>query len=447
MSSSNFSTIDWIKDTQKERNRLKEINRLDGYSYSIAKTKEIFLDNLLIIAIGITVAVVNALIIKQEYYLLEMKNCFGHSCSGFLWLIYIGLGTIYALGAVAIVLNISPLAAGSGIPQVKTILGGFVIKNFLGLRTLVAKMFGLALADASSLCLGKEGPLVHLACCVANIFCRFLPKYSQNQANKRGILSAACAAGVAVAFGAPIGGVLFSLEEVSYYFPFTTMSKSFYMATLASLTMHLLNPYGTGKLVMFQVEITKNWELAELPVFCILGILGGIYGSLFIKFNIKLQNYRQKNEWIAGHPIREVVVLAFISAVLTYPVVLTRVNLSELVTNLFRDCDIIDEEFYGLCEGGWSALLSLIYAIILISIMTTFTFGIKVPAGLFVPSMAVGASVGRLVGLLIQSFVQNNTELFPSCNIPGNCINPGHFAIIGAAAFLAGVTRMTVCCC
>lgn len=38
-------------------------------------------------------------------------------------------------------------------------------------------------------------------------------------AKRREILSAACAAGVAVAFGAPVGGVLFSLEEVSYYFP------------------------------------------------------------------------------------------------------------------------------------------------------------------------------------------------------------------------------------
>lgn len=40
-----------------------------------------------------------------------------------------------------------------------------------------------------------------------------------NEGKRREILSAAAAAGVAVAFGAPVGGVLFSLEEVSYYFP------------------------------------------------------------------------------------------------------------------------------------------------------------------------------------------------------------------------------------
>lgn len=57
--------------------------------------------------------------------------------------------------------------------------------------------------------LGKEGPMVHLACCIGNIFSYLFPKYGSNEAKKREILSASAAAGVSVAFGAPIGGVLF----------------------------------------------------------------------------------------------------------------------------------------------------------------------------------------------------------------------------------------------
>ena len=34
-------------------------------------------------------------------------------------------------------------AAGSGLPEVKTILSGFVIRGFLGLKTLIIKTFGL----------------------------------------------------------------------------------------------------------------------------------------------------------------------------------------------------------------------------------------------------------------------------------------------------------------
>jgi chloride channel 3/4/5 len=61
----------------------------------------------------------------------------------------------------------------------------------------------------------SEGPMVHIVCCIGNILSYLFPKYGRNEAKKREILSAAAAAGVSVAFGAPIGGVLFSLEEVS----------------------------------------------------------------------------------------------------------------------------------------------------------------------------------------------------------------------------------------
>lgn len=57
--------------------------------------------------------------------------------------------------------------------------------------------------------------MVHIACCIGNILSYLFPKYGRNEAKKREILSAAAAAGVSVAFGAPIGGVLFSLEEVN----------------------------------------------------------------------------------------------------------------------------------------------------------------------------------------------------------------------------------------
>lgn len=100
------------------------------------------------------------------------------------------------------------LAAGSGIPEVKTILSGFILHEFLGLRTLLVKATGLTLAVASGMNLGKEGPLVHIGACVANVLTRFFPKYSTNESKKREALSSACSAGVAVAFGAPIGGVL-----------------------------------------------------------------------------------------------------------------------------------------------------------------------------------------------------------------------------------------------
>lgn len=105
-------------------------------------------------------------------------------------------------------------AAGSGVAEVKVILSGFVIHGYLGVRTLVVKTLALILSVASGLSLGKEGPYVHIATCVGNIACRLFSKYNHNDAKRREVLSASAASGVGVAFGAPIGGVLFSLEEV-----------------------------------------------------------------------------------------------------------------------------------------------------------------------------------------------------------------------------------------
>lgn len=88
------------------------------------------------------------------------------------------------------------------------------------------------------------------------------------------MLSAAAAAGVAVAFGAPIGGVLFSLEEVSYYFPLKTMWRSFFCAMTAAFILKMINPYGKGHDVLFYIDYEPEWFLFELIPFIFLGILG-----------------------------------------------------------------------------------------------------------------------------------------------------------------------------
>lgn len=104
------------------------------------------------------------------------------------------------------------MAAGSGIPEIKTILSGFVIPHFLDLKVLLVKAVGATFAVATGMCLGKEGPFVHISTCVGYLVANLFPKYRQNGRKMREMLSVACSAGLSVAFGAPIGGILFSYE-------------------------------------------------------------------------------------------------------------------------------------------------------------------------------------------------------------------------------------------
>ena len=257
------------------------------------------------------------------------------------YLFYVGLSVLFGSLCVTITYYFSPYAIGSGIPEVKTILSGFIIHGYLGIGSLIGKTLSLPLAVGAGLSLGKEGPLVHVASCCGNAIARLFPKYAANEAKKREMLSAASAAGVSVAFGAPIGGVLFALEEVSYYFPLKTLyrqryqnllyefsqwltahkrsnieflfldnsKRSFLCALTAAFVLRSINPFGTEHLVMFYRYVREQlwslkykieffsqydqpWFYFELIGFVIVGILGGLYGALFNKLNLLYCNFR-----------------------------------------------------------------------------------------------------------------------------------------------------------
>ncbi|KAI9362902.1 clc channel [Zopfochytrium polystomum] len=339
-------------------------------------------------------------------------------------------------------------AAGSGVPQVKTILGGFVIRGFLGLRTMVVKSIALTLAVASGLCMGQQGPLVHISCCVGNVASRLFEKYATNEAKRREMMSAAAAAGVSVAFGAPIGGVLFSLEEVSYYFPSKTMWRSFICALVAAVTLKLINPFGRGKLVTYQVSYDHDWSGFELFPFLLIGLVGGAYGGWFVKASAQWAQMRQ-HFGAQKHPISEVLVISLLTAFLSYGSVLTRISNNELIGNLFSECNG-DEDLRGLCRFvnmTLTDMMGTLCGILVLKIFLTFiTLGIRVPSGVFGLSMVVGACGGRIVGMVMDNLQKNNPEhwLFRGCPADRDCIIPGVYAMVGAAAVLSGVTRMTV---
>lgn len=125
------------------------------------------------------------------------------------------LQMLFAFVSALLVKAFAPYAAGSGISEIKCIIAGFVMKGFLGFWTLLIKSIALPLAIASGLSVGKEGPSVHYAVCTGNVISRWFVKYKRNASKTREILSACAAAGVAVAFGSPIGGVLFVCKSPS----------------------------------------------------------------------------------------------------------------------------------------------------------------------------------------------------------------------------------------
>ncbi|RYP87132.1 hypothetical protein DL769_000591 [Monosporascus sp. CRB-8-3] len=267
-------------------------------------------------------------------------------------------------------------------------------------------------------------------------------------ARKREVLSAAAASGISVAFGSPIGGVLFSLEQLSYYFPDKTMWQSFVCAMTAAVVLQAFDPFRLGKLVLYQVKFKNSWHGFEIIPFALLGILGGIYGGLFIKANMRVARWRKSKPWLPG-PVTQVFIVALLTALINYPNFYMRAQASELVSSLFTDCALVLDDQFGLCKTGAATagtIVLLIIGAILGFFLASITFGLHIPAGIILPSMAIGALTGRAVGLVMEIWQRNNPGflLFSKCEPDVPCVTPGVYAIIGAAATLGGVTRLTV---
>lgn len=360
------------------------------------------------------------------------------------WLFYVVISVTFGLLASSVVW-IEPTSRGSGIPEVKTILGGFVMPNVLSAKTLFMKFIGLMFSVSAGLALGKEGPLVHVACCWSNMLANLSSKYKHNESQRRHLISTGAAAGVSTAFGAPIGGVLFSYEEVSSMFPQKTMIRSFFAAVIAAMTLWQLDATGTGKLTMFQVQLNDPAHPIEYVVFVLLGVLGGLLGAFFCWGNIEFN----RGAGIRQTPTRDVFFIILFTSISSYPMLWTANLSSPTIRILFQDCGNVEAsdlaKMRALCTGTEPSLdgmlcVQLLCACVIRLIQMTFTFGCAVPCGLFVPSLYTGACLGRVVGIGMKllAVATGGVLLHPAV------VNPGVYAMVGAAAVLGGVCRVTI---
>jgi chloride channel 3/4/5 len=125
---------------------------------------------------------------------------------------------------------------------------------------------------------------------------------------------------------------------------------------------------------------------------------------------------------------------------------------TEFVYNLFAMCLPGSPNTHeGLCvldpgKQTFYVIRMIAVAMVLKAALTVVTFGIKLPAGIFIPTLGVGACAGRIVGLAVQyaQWRWPAAPIFSSCKPNAQCVIPGLYAMVGAAATLSGVTRTTV---
>uniref|UniRef100_A0A671RS71 Chloride channel protein n=1 Tax=Sinocyclocheilus anshuiensis TaxID=1608454 RepID=A0A671RS71_9TELE len=357
----------------------------------------------------------------------------GLSISLILWAVLNSAFVMFGAIAVAFV---EPIAAGSGIPQIKCFLNGVKIPRVVRLKTLVIKVFGVICSVAGGLAVGKEGPMIHSGAVVAagvsqgrstslkkdfKIF-----EYFRRDTEKRDFVSAGAAAGVSAAFGAPVGGVLFSLEE----------GASFWNQ-------------------MLTWRIIVQYNLYEIPLFIIMGALGGVLGALFNIINYWLTIFRIRYIHRPCLQVMEAMLVAAVTATVSFAMIyfsndcqpLGQDNTEEYPLQLFcadGEYNSMATAFFNTPERSVRSLFHNppgTYNPVTLGVFTlayfflaVWTYGLTVSAGVFIPSLLIGAAWGRLFGILL-SFIASSQSIWA---------DPGKYALIGAAAQLGGIVRMTL---
>jgi H+/Cl- antiporter ClcA len=224
-------------------------------------------------------------------------------------------------------LYVGPGANGSGVAEVMGLLNGINYPQVIGFRTLITKIIGTTLAVSGGLCIGKEGPLLHIGAIIGCITC-WMPikglRCLQNDVSKRQMISAGGAAGVAAAFGAPIGGALFTYEisKPNTFWTFSMLWRVFFGTAIAVFTLSVLTslhnktPLGLSDtaILKFGTLETSTSSMLDLPAAVCIGLVCGLLGTSFIWVNTNLGIYRKKFINTDAKKIFEAIFFAFATA-------------------------------------------------------------------------------------------------------------------------------------
>lgn len=305
------------------------------------------------------------------------------------------------MGGVAyyIVQRFAPESGGSGIPEVEGAL--LDLRPVRWWRVIPVKFLGGLGTLGSGMVLGREGPTVQIGANLGKMtadICKVKNKESQHT-----LIAAGAGAGITAAFNAPLGGILFVLEEMRTEFNYTNASiKAVIIGCITSCIVYQLI-MGSNPILdlgaYFSSPLRSAWIYIFLGLF--LGLIGSVSNSLILILRHIFGLFYQKKRYF-------------------FPLT------GAVLAGSFGVLSILKPEITG---GGFALLPNLVdgmiifYPLLIILclrfIATILCFGSGAPGGVFSPTIALGAIIGVMFGMIAQPiFPQYDIELL-SCAVLG----------------------------
>lgn len=224
--------------------------------------------------------------------------------------------------------------------------------------------------------------------------------------HKTELVCAGIAAGITALFNSPIAGILFSFEVIS------RKISRFYAITIAiavavSYTFILL----LDEKPLFEVVIT-TWHIKAFPYFILLGLLAGVNSVYLTKCVIYIKS---KFAEIKKHTTKIIIGSLLISFSLLLLPQLYGEGYHAVKGIFFNADNITLTTSFGITVLG---------ILLLKPIITSVTLASGGDGGVFAPSMFLGAFLGLLVALVLNTFFNAN-------------VIPINFMVIGMAAMLS----------
>lgn len=268
-----------------------------------------------------------------------------------------------------------PEVRGSGIPRTEGILRGLL--TFRWLRIILGTIVGSFLSFFGGLSLGNEGPSVQLGAASAEGANALL---KSKFAWRRYVSTGGAAAGMAVAFGAPITGIMFAVEEVQKQFNPLLLLSVVVTTLTATLTARLLDPILDYPEFFFDfvsslqaVPFKDGWMLFIVAVIC--GLFAVAFnGLLTAKPLIKDNKYTRYIKVILAFVVSGIAGLIWIDTLGSGFGLIKKVAQMEVALNMIF------------------AYLAIKLVLILLGYRSGAT------GGLFLPMLTLGALIGGLMG-------------------------------------------------
>lgn len=324
---------------------------------------------------------------------------------------------IYAFGIILLFIIIGtfiyflskrdPNINGSGIP----IIYGMLDDKFAvdSPKTLLRKFLASTITIGSGLTLGREGPSVQIGGLIGDI----VHKASKSKEDKRYFIGSAAGAGIAVAFNAPIAGMLFTVEEI-----FKKTDRKVFLSTAITIFTAIITAdiaFGNHPALLD----VPNFEVMHLSMIGILIVLGIFVGLSGVFFNYCVIGSKAVYKKINISPYIKYLIPFVVTAIV-----------------LMIDIDLFasSEDFIFLATKGETSLLKLIIFYFMKIFLLSLAFGAGVSGGSLVPLLVIGSLVGNIVATsLVMAGLLDPSFIFVF-SILGMC---GHFSAIVRAPITA----------